>query len=105
MQDIEVVIDWSSAVMWGAIKMSNSPVGVPSEFPCPPEYVDQGMSRAGKFLYVRVHRHRLHYIGITLSACTKIAPRGVTERDFIVVIGMISLCPRLHVVKSTNRMH
>ena len=39
-QDIEVVIDWFSAVMWGAIKMSNSPVGGTSEFPCPLEFVD-----------------------------------------------------------------
>ena len=31
-QDIEVVIDWFSAVMWGAIKMSNSPIGGASEF-------------------------------------------------------------------------
>ena len=48
-QDIEVVIDWFSAVMWGAIKMSNSPVGGASEFSCPPESVDEGMCRAGTF--------------------------------------------------------
>ena len=42
-QDIEVVIGWFSVVMWGAIKMTNSPVGGASEFSCPPESVDQGM--------------------------------------------------------------
>ena len=31
-QDIEVVTDWFSAVMWGDIKMSNSPVGGAGEF-------------------------------------------------------------------------
>ena len=31
-QDIKVVIDWFSAVMWGAIKMNNSPIGGGSEF-------------------------------------------------------------------------
>ena len=41
-QDIEVVIGWFSAVMWGAIKMANSPVGGAREFSCPPESVDQG---------------------------------------------------------------
>ena len=39
-QDIEVVIDWFSVVMWGAINMSNSPIGGASEFLCPPEFVD-----------------------------------------------------------------
>ena len=48
-QGIEVVIDWFSAVMWGAIKMNNSPVGAASEFPCPPESVDRGMCRAQTF--------------------------------------------------------
>ena len=48
---IEVVIDWFSAVMWGAIKMSNSPVGGDSEFSCPRESVDQGMRGAGTFCY------------------------------------------------------
>ena len=48
-QDIEVVIDWFSAVMWGDIKMSNSSVVGASEFSCPPEYVDQVMCRAGTF--------------------------------------------------------
>ena len=41
-QDFEVVIDWSSVVMLGAIKMSNSPFGGASEFSCPPESVDRG---------------------------------------------------------------
>ena len=50
-QDIEVVIDWFSDVIWGAIKMTNSPVGGASEFSCPPESVDQGMCRAGTFCY------------------------------------------------------
>ena len=31
-QYIEVVIDWFSVVMWGAIKMTNSPIGGASEF-------------------------------------------------------------------------
>ena len=30
-------------VLWGAIKRTNSPVGGASEFPCPPESVDQGI--------------------------------------------------------------
>ena len=42
-QDMKVVIGWLSVVMWGAIKMTNSPVGGASEFSCPPESVDQGM--------------------------------------------------------------
>ena len=45
-QDIEVVMGWFGVVMWGAIKMTNLPVGGASEFscpPCPPESVDQGM--------------------------------------------------------------
>ena len=50
-QDIEVVIDWFSAVMCGDIKMSNSPVGGASEFSCSPESVDQGICRAGTFCY------------------------------------------------------
>ena len=50
-QDIEVVIDWFSAVMWGAIKMTNSPVGGAIEFSCPPESVDQGMCHARTFFY------------------------------------------------------
>ena len=50
-QNIEVVIDWFSVAMWGAIKMSNSPVGVASEFSCPPESVDHGMCCAGTFSY------------------------------------------------------
>ena len=33
-------MDWFSAVMWGAIKMSNSPVGGDSEFSCLRESVD-----------------------------------------------------------------
>ena len=50
-QDIEVIIDWFNVVMWGAIKMSNSPVGGASELPNPPEFVDQGICRAGTFCY------------------------------------------------------
>ena len=42
-QDIGVVIGWFSVVMWGAIKMTNSPVGGASEFSCLSESVDQGM--------------------------------------------------------------
>ena len=42
-QDTEVVIDWFSVVMWGAMKMTNSPVGGAGEVSCPPESVDQGM--------------------------------------------------------------
>ena len=44
-----MVIDWFSAVMRGAIKMSNSSVGGASEFPCPLESIDQGICRAGTF--------------------------------------------------------
>ena len=42
-QDTEMVIGWLSVVMWGAIKMTNSPVGGAREFSCPPESVDQGL--------------------------------------------------------------
>ena len=42
-QDAEVVIKWFSFVMWGTIKMTNSPIGGASEFSCPPESVDQEM--------------------------------------------------------------
>ena len=42
-QDIEVAIGWFSAVMWGANKMTNSPVGGASEPSCAPESVDQEM--------------------------------------------------------------
>ena len=37
------VIGWFSVVMWGAIKMTNSPVGGGSGFSCPAESVDQEM--------------------------------------------------------------
>ena len=50
-QAIEVIINWFSAMMWGAIKMSNSPVGGASEFPRLPESVDQRMCRTGTFSY------------------------------------------------------
>ena len=50
-QDIELVIDWFSAVMWGAMNMSNSPVGGASEISCPPDSVDQQTCRAGTFCY------------------------------------------------------
>ena len=46
-----MVIDWFSAVMWGAIKMSNSPVCGASEFSCQPEPGDQGICRARIFSY------------------------------------------------------
>ena len=39
-QDIEVVIGRFSVVMWGTIKMTNSPVGGANEFSCPPKSVD-----------------------------------------------------------------
>ena len=42
-QDIEVVINLFSVLMWGAIKMTNSPVGGACEFSCPAESVDQRM--------------------------------------------------------------
>ena len=50
-QDVEVVIDWFSVVMWAAIKMTISPVGGASEFPCPLESVDKGMCGAETFSY------------------------------------------------------
>ena len=49
-----MAIDWSSAVMCGAIKMNNSPVDGASEFPCPPESVDQGMCRVWTFFQKHV---------------------------------------------------
>ena len=42
-QDIEAVIKLFCVVMWGTIKMTNSPVGGAREFLCPAESVDQGM--------------------------------------------------------------
>ena len=42
-QDIQVAIGWFSAVMWGANKMTNSPVGGASEHSCAPKSVDQEM--------------------------------------------------------------
>ena len=42
-QDIEVAIGWFSAVMWGANKMTNSPVGGASEHSCAPKSGDQEM--------------------------------------------------------------
>ena len=50
-QDIEVVIDWFSAMIGGDIKMCNSPVSGASEFSCPPESVDQETCRARAFCY------------------------------------------------------
>ena len=50
-QDIEVAIYWSSALMRGSITMSNSPIGGASVFSCPPESVDQEMCCAGTFFY------------------------------------------------------
>ena len=43
LQDTEVVINLFSVVMWGTIKMTNSPIGGANELSCPPESVDQGM--------------------------------------------------------------
>lgn len=48
-QDIEVVIDWLNAVMWGAIRMSNSPIGGASEFSCAPGSVAREVRCAGAF--------------------------------------------------------
>ena len=42
-QDTEVVINRFSVVMWGSIKMTNSPVGAAGERSCPRESVDQEM--------------------------------------------------------------
>ena len=39
-QDIDAVVDWFGAVMWGAIRLSNSPIGGASESSCPAESVD-----------------------------------------------------------------
>ena len=46
---IEVVVDWFSVVMWGAIKMSNLPVGGASKFSRQPESVDKGSDVTGTF--------------------------------------------------------
>ena len=48
-QHIEMFIDWFSAVMWGAIKMSNAPIDGTSEFSFPRESVYQEMCCAGIF--------------------------------------------------------
>ena len=50
-QNTEVVINWFSVAMLGAIKLTNSPVGGANELSCPSESVDQGMCRAGTFCY------------------------------------------------------
>lgn len=39
-EDIEVIIDWFRVVMWGAIRMGNSPISGPSESACLAESVD-----------------------------------------------------------------
>ena len=50
-QDIEVVIDWFSAVVWGTIRMCNSPICGTSEFTYPVESVDQEVYCTGTFFY------------------------------------------------------
>ena len=40
-QDNLVVVDWHDAVIWGVMKMSNSPIGGASESACPSESVDE----------------------------------------------------------------
>lgn len=67
--------------------------------------VSPGVWKIFILTFVRVHQYSLHFIGITLSACMRIAPGDVTEHHFIVIIVMISLCPCQRVATSTNYMH
>lgn len=39
-QDIEVVVDWFSALKWGAIRISNSPIGGARASACLEKSVD-----------------------------------------------------------------
>lgn len=49
-----MVIDWFSAVMEGAIKMSSSPIGGANEFSCMPKSVKQETCCATTFFYKHV---------------------------------------------------
>ena len=46
-QNIEVVSDWFTTLMRGAVKMIDLPIGGPSEFARPAESVDQELCYAG----------------------------------------------------------
>lgn len=48
-QDIEVVIDWFSVVMWGSFKINISPIDGASDFSCPLRSVDREVCCAGTF--------------------------------------------------------
>ena len=49
-QDIETLIDWFSAVMWGAIRMCNSLIGGANESSCLAKSVDQEVCPLGTFI-------------------------------------------------------
>ena len=50
-EDIELFIYWFSAMKWGAIKLSNLPIGGASAFSCLSEFVDQETCYVGTFFY------------------------------------------------------
>ena len=49
-EDIDVVIDWFSAVIWDTTRINNSPIGCTSESACPAESVDQVVRSARAFI-------------------------------------------------------
>lgn len=49
-QDIEVVADCISSVMWGAIRMDSSPIGGTDESACPAESNYEVVCCAGAFI-------------------------------------------------------
>ena len=52
-RDIEVAIDWFRAVMWGAIKLSNSPVVAHVSFQVRQNLLIRGYAVLGHFLVTR----------------------------------------------------
>ena len=55
-QHIKVVIDWFSTVLWGAIKVSNSPTGGANDLSCPPESRDEEVCCARAMNGVSINR-------------------------------------------------
>ena len=47
---IDVVVDWSGALMWGAMRMSNPPIGGGYESALPVESVDENVCWARKLI-------------------------------------------------------
>ena len=49
-QDIEALVDWFGAVIWGGIRMSNSPIDGSSASVCPVEFVEEEVCYSGTFI-------------------------------------------------------